>query len=126
MEVFVAETGFCWGIELAYARIDKLAAHGPVKATHRAGGGPGWDPIARIRAGDAELIKRHPHLANVEVVEDLATVGNDEVAAIGHQGVERALIEAAKSRARSCAISSARSLRDTTAWPKRWSRKATI
>src|SRR6266851_9451031 len=99
MEVFVTETGFCWGIELAYSRIDKLAAQSPsIKATNRGGGGPGWDPIQRIRAGDPELIKQYPHLARVEVVAELTAVEGDEVAAIGHQGVDRDVIDDAKSK----------------------------
>ena len=99
MEVFVSETGFCWGIELAYARIDKLAAQASaIKATHRGGGGPGWDPIKRISAGDAQLIKQYPHLARVEVVEDLTSLRENEVVAIGHQGVDPGPIDAAKAK----------------------------
>ncbi len=99
MEVFVATTGFCWGIELTYRRLDKLSADGgSVKATHRGGARPEWDPIRRIATGDPELIVRYPRLAHVGVVDHLDAIDGTEIAAIGHQGVDHDLIDAARAR----------------------------
>jgi 4-hydroxy-3-methylbut-2-enyl diphosphate reductase len=97
MQILVTETGFCWGVELAYQRIDKLAAGTEaVKATHR-GGPKGFDTVRRI-ATDPELIRRYPALAKVQVVDDLSEVGDGETAAIGHQGLDPAKLGIARDR----------------------------
>lgn len=97
MRIFVTETGFCWGIELAYQRIDKLAADvSALKATHR-GGPKGFDTVRRI-AADPELIRHYPALAKVQVVDDLSEIDAGETAAIGHQGLDPAKLDAARQR----------------------------
>ena len=98
MEVFVSETGFCWGIDLAYQRIANLAGQGgPLKATHRGGADAHWDTVQRI-AHDPDLVARYPALAGVTVNDDLDFMGAGDVAAIGHQGIDRKKIDAAKAR----------------------------
>jgi 4-hydroxy-3-methylbut-2-enyl diphosphate reductase IspH len=102
MKVIVAETGLCWGIELAYARIEKLAREkGSLKATHRTAGDKSiadWDPIQRIRSRDANLFEQYPGLRNVEVVDNLDGVDGGELAAIGHQGIDRVLMDEASKK----------------------------
>lgn len=103
MDVFVASTGFCWGIDLAYQRISEVAGQNQpdgkaIGATHRAGGSPGWDPIRRIGAGDSDLIDRYPNLSRVDLVDDLDSLGGGEVVAIGHHGISSERIDAARAR----------------------------
>lgn len=98
MEVFVAETGFCWGIDLAYQRMDKFAAdHDSTKATHRGGADARWDTVQRI-AVDEILKEKYPGLRKVEVVDNIETIMPGAATAIGHQGLADERIEAAKRR----------------------------
>jgi 4-hydroxy-3-methylbut-2-enyl diphosphate reductase len=102
MEVMVSEISLCWGIELAYSRLDKLAGEiGPLKATHRMAADKAaieWDSLHLIHSGDHELIQRYPNLAGVEVVENLEALGGDNVVALGHKGLEQGLIAEAESK----------------------------
>lgn len=93
MNILVAKIGHCWGIELAYSRIDKLAAGGePVAATHRTASDPGmarWDPVQRIAGDDEKLFEHYPNLRNVRVAPDVEGAPDDATLAIGHQGIYR-------------------------------------
>lgn len=101
MNILVGEAGLCRGIELAYAKMNKLAGEiGLMKATHRAGSRAAsrWDPLQRIGSDAAELLKRYPGLANVTVVEGLDAVEQGDVVVVGHKGIDRQFIEGATSK----------------------------
>ncbi len=91
MTIHVARTGLCWGIELAYARIDKLAAQeDAVAVTHRTAADPNmsrWDPVQRITADNEKLFERYPNLRTVSVLKDVESAPGNAKLAIGHQGL---------------------------------------
>lgn len=101
MDIQIAKIGLCWGIELAYERLNKVAKEGEVHVTHRWGPTPTsliWDPMRRIvEDNDPELQARYPDLGNVRLLEkvDEATAGMR--VAIGHHGSPAEAIVAAKA-----------------------------
>lgn len=101
MEVHIAKTGLCWGIELAYERLNKVAAEGTVHVTHRWGPTPTsliWDPMRRIvEDGDAELHRRYPHLGKVRLLENADRAEAGMAVAIGHHGSAKEEVLAARA-----------------------------
>lgn len=90
MEINIARIGLCWGIELAYERLNKTAATGEVHVTHRWGPAPTslvWDPMRRIvESHDAELHARYSNLSNVRLLENAEEAQTGMRVAIGHHG----------------------------------------
>lgn len=90
MDIHIAKIGLCWGIELAYERVNKVASEGGLHVTHRWGPKPSsvvWDPMRRIvEDTDEELLRRYPHLSNVQILENAAEAEAGMRIAVGHHG----------------------------------------
>jgi 4-hydroxy-3-methylbut-2-enyl diphosphate reductase len=92
MNVTVAKTGFCFGIQRAYQRMNDLAARGePIQVGHRCSGPHAnieWDVLQRIETGDPHLFAMYPHLEGLEVVHDADTLRDGDQIAVGYHGFE--------------------------------------
>lgn len=101
MDIHIAKIGLCWGIELAYERVNKVASDGEVHVTHRWGPKPSslmWDPMRRIvEDTDEELHRRYPHLQNVRILENAAQAEAGMRIAVGHHGSASEEVLTAKS-----------------------------
>lgn len=90
MDIYIAQFGLCWGIELTYDRLNKLAQTGEVHVTHRWGPSATslvWDPIRRIvETDDAELHKRYPDIHKIKLLETAKDACSDMTIAVGHHG----------------------------------------
>lgn len=90
MDIHIARIGLCWGIELAYDRLNKTAEAGEVHVTHRWGPAPTsliWDPMRRIvEMQDEDLHGRYPNLHNVRLLEHAEDAQAGMRVAIGHHG----------------------------------------
>lgn len=90
MDIHIARIGLCWGIELAYDRLNKTAEKGEVHVTHRWGPTPTsliWDPMRRIvEMQDDELHARYPNLHNVRLLENAEDALPGMWIAVGHHG----------------------------------------
>jgi 4-hydroxy-3-methylbut-2-enyl diphosphate reductase len=92
MDVQIATTGMCFGIERAYKMIERLVEKTPgLHAGHKCSGqhkNAEWDTLYRIERGDPELLKRYPGLAKLNIVHDDSEVGEGDELAIGYHGYE--------------------------------------
>ncbi|MBS7701509.1 MULTISPECIES: hypothetical protein [unclassified Chelatococcus] len=90
MDIRIAKTGMCFGIERAYKMVDRLAAKTPrLHAGHKCSAehkNAEWDTFHRIERGDPELLKRYPNLAKVQIIHDDAEVRSGDELAIGYHG----------------------------------------
>lgn len=101
MEIHIARIGLCWGIELAYERLNKVASEGDVHVTHRWGPTPTsmmWDPMRRIvEDDDPELHRRYPHLTRVRLLENANQAEAGMRVVIGHHGSAKEELLAARA-----------------------------
>jgi 4-hydroxy-3-methylbut-2-enyl diphosphate reductase len=101
MDIQIARIGLCWGIELAYERLNKVAADGEVHVTHRWGPTPTsliWDPMRRIvEDDDPELHRRYPNLGNVRLLESADQAADGMRVAIGHHGAAKEAVLTARA-----------------------------
>lgn len=100
MDIHIAKIGLCWGIELAYERLNKVAAAGEVHVTHRWGPTATsliWDPMRRIvEEHDPELHRRYPNLGQVRLLETADQASDGMRVAIGHHGAAKEEVLAAR------------------------------